>query len=139
MYKCPRYRVGFLMLQEQVKPADSPVSRSTRMTKKHQIIALYLSGVTDLEELAMLTSARPSYVGAVLQQAGLLHGYFDLYTSTAHPMNVYSKLFTGKLGFKDEEVAHRSVAVINALYQQFATTRDRAGQHHALSMALIMF
>jgi hypothetical protein len=127
------------MLQAKAKPVGSAVPQPARVTKKHQIIALYLSGVTHLEELAMLTNARPSYVGSVLQQAGLLHGYFDLYTSTAHPMNVYSKLFVGQLGFKDEEVARRSVAAIDKAYQQFAAARDRAGQHHALSMALMMF
>jgi hypothetical protein len=45
----------------------------------------------------------------------------------------------GQLGFKDEEVARRSVAAIDKAYQQFAAARDRAGQHHALSMALMMF
>src|SRR4029434_8903119 len=63
----------------------------------------------------------------------------DLYTSTAHPMNVYSKLFANRLGFKNEQVARRSVAVIEQLYEQFAMAGDRAGQHHALSMALVMF
>jgi hypothetical protein len=113
--------------------------RAQSVTKKNQIIALYLSGITDVEDLAIMTHARPSYVGTVLQQAGLLHGYFDLYTSTAHPMNVYSKLFANKLGFKSAEAAHHSVAVIDELYNQFALTGDRAGQHHALSMALVMF
>jgi hypothetical protein len=107
--------------------------------KKNQILALYLAGITDVEDLATLTNARPSYVGAVLQQAGFLHGYFDLYTSTTHPMNVYSKLFANQLGFKDVDTARHSVAVIDRLYAQFERTGDRAGQHHALSMALIMF
>jgi hypothetical protein len=66
-------------------------------------------------------------------------GYFDLYTSTAHPMNVYSKFFAGKLGFKDEETARQSVELIDKLYRQFEYAQDRAGQHHALQMALIMF
>ena len=127
------------MLKTKAKTADTKAPRPARVTKKHQIIALYLSGIMDIEELAMITEARPSYVGSVLQQAGLLHGYFDLYTSTAHPMNVYSKLFANKLGFKNEQVAHHSVAVIEQLYQQFALAGDRAGQHHALSMALVMF
>jgi hypothetical protein len=86
-----------------------------------------------------MTNARPSYVGTVLQNAGLLHGYFDLYTSTTQPMNVYSKLFAGKLGFKNEATARRSVAVLDRFYRQFAQAGDRAGQHHALSMALVMF
>jgi hypothetical protein len=127
------------MVLEERMSASHMTSRPQRMTKKQQIMALYLSGITDVEDLATITHARPSYVGTVLQNAGLLRGYFDLYTSTAHPMNVYSKLFAGKLGFKDETVARHSVAVLDQQYQQFARAGDRAGQHHALSMALVMF
>ena len=112
---------------------DEPVS------KKDQILSLFLSGVTDVEDLALLTTTRPSYVGSVLQDAGLVHDYFDLYTSTAHPMNVYSRFFAGKLGFKDVEAAQRGVAVIDERYRQFGVAHDRAGQHHALLMALTMF
>jgi hypothetical protein len=75
----------------------------------------------------------------VLQESGLVKGYFDLYTSSAHPMNVYSKFFANKLGFKDEEKARESVELIDRLYHQFEYAQDRAGQHHALSMALVMF
>ena len=69
-------------------PTDTTLSGNTtprrrRTTKKQQIIALYLSGMTDVEDLARMTNARASYVATVLQNAGLLHGYFDLYTSTA--------------------------------------------------------
>lgn len=109
------------------------------VSKKDQILALFFSGVTEVEDLALLTNTRPSYVGSTLQDAGLVHDYFDLYTSTSHPMNVYSRFFAGKLGFKDVETARRSVAVIDRLYHQFAVARDRAGQHHALVMALTMF
>ena len=127
------------MSRKEAQPSNSAAPRPQRVTKKHQILALYLSGITDLEDLATITGTQSSYVGAVLQQAGLIRGYFDLYTSTAHPMNVYSKLFASKLGYKDEATARDSVAVLERLYQQFALTRDRAGQHHALSMALVMF
>ena len=127
------------MLKKEAQPSNSAAPRPQRVTKKHQIIALYLSGITDLEDLATITGTQPSYVGAVLQQAGLIRGYFDLYTSTAHPMNVYSKLFASKLGYKNEATARNSGAILERLYQQFALTRDRAGQHHALSMALVMF
>ena len=127
------------MLSKEAQPLHSETQHPQRMTKKHQIIALYLSGITAIEDLATITDAQPSYVGTVLQQAGLIRGYFDLYTSTAHPMNVYSKLVTNKLGFKNEATARHSVEVLEELYQQFAMTRDRAGQHHALSMALVMF
>lgn len=108
-------------------------------SKKDQIVALYLSGVETVEELALLTQSRPSYVGTVLQEAGLGPGYFDLYTSTSQPMNVYSKYFAGELGYRDPDAARRSVAVIDRRYRQFALAGDRAGQHHALLMALTMF
>ena len=128
-----------IMVPEEIKSSGNTTSRPRRMTKKQQIMALYVSGITNVEDLATITHARPSYVGTVLQNAGLIRGYFDLYTSTAHPMNVYSRLFAGKLGFKDETTARHSVAVLDQLYEQFAEAGDRAGQHHALSMALIMF
>jgi hypothetical protein len=113
--------------------------RTKGVSRKDQIIALYLSGMNEIEDLAIITGARPSYVGSVLQESGLVKGYFDLYTSTAHPMNVYSKFFANKLGFKDEETARESVELIDRLYRQFEYAQDRAGQHHALSMALVMF
>jgi hypothetical protein len=113
--------------------------RRRRISKKDQILALYLSGMNEVEDLAIITGSRPSYVGSVLQESGLISSYFDLYTSTAHPMNVYSKFFAGKLGFKDEETARDSVELVNRLYEQFELAGDRAGQHHALMMALTMF
>ena len=114
--------------------------RSTgRPTKKEQIISLFLSGMGEVEDIAIITGSRPSYVGSVLQEAGLASGYFDLYTSTAHPMNVYSKFFANKLSFRDEGAARESVALIDRLHAQFEFAGDRAGQHHALSMALVMF
>lgn len=124
--------------KEKEKETNSERRRS-RVSRKDQIIALYLSGMNEIEDLAIITGARPSYVGSVLQESGLVKGYFDLYTSTAHPMNVYSKFFANKLGFKDEETAHESVELIDRLYRQFEYAQDRAGQHHALSMALVMF
>ncbi len=113
--------------------------RPRRISKKDQILSLFLSGMNEVEDLAIITGSRPSYVGSILQESGLISGYFDLYTSTAHPMNVYSKFFAGKLGFKDEETARESVDLINHLYEQFELAQDRAGQHHALAMALTMF
>lgn len=112
---------------------------SNRPSKKDQIVSLFLSGMGEVEDIAIITGSRPSYVGSVLQEAGLVSGYFDLYTSTAHPQNVYSKFFASKLGFKDEETARQSVALIDRLYRQFEFAGDRAGQHHALAMALTMF
>lgn len=122
-----------------VPPAAETVPASQKPSKKEQILSLFLSGLGDIGDIAMITGSRPSYVGSVLQDAGLHKGYFDLYTSTAHPMNVYSKFFSGKLGFKDEETAHASVELIERLYRQFELAADRAGQHHALVMALTMF
>jgi hypothetical protein len=125
--------------KQKEKGAGGAERRNPRVSRKDQIIALYLSGMNEIEDLAIITGARPSYVGSVLQESGLVKGYFDLYTSTAHPMNVYSKFFANKLGFKDEETARESVELIERLYRQFEYAQDRAGQHHALSMALVMF
>ena len=110
-----------------------------RVSRKDQILALYMSGITEVGDLAMITGARPSYVGSILQESGQKTGYFDLYTSTSHPMNVYSKFFAGKLGFKDEETARASLELIDRLYRQFEFAGDRAGQHHALTMGLTMY
>lgn len=121
------------------EPKESTPSKPEAVSKKEQIIALFLSGVREVEDLALLTGTRPTYVGGILQDEGLVEDYFDLYTSTSHPMNAYSKFFAGKLGFKDVETARRSVALIDRLYHQFDVAQDRAGQHHALLMALTMF
>jgi len=110
-----------------------------RVAKKDQILALYLGGITEVADLAAITQTRPSYVASVLQQAQHLPSYFDLYTPTRQPMNVYSKFFAGKLGFKDEETSRHSVELIDNLHRQFELAGDRAGQHHALLMALLMF
>ena len=127
------------MSREETPQPVAEEPRSQHVTKKNQILALYLAGIANVEDLATMTNVRPSYVATVLQQAGFLQGYFDLYTSTAQPMNVYSKLFASQLGFKDVDTARHSVAVIDRLYTQFEEAGDRAGQHHALSMALVMF
>ena len=113
--------------------------RARRVNKKDQILALFMSGIGEVEDLALITGSRPSYVGSILQEAGVKPGYFDLYTSTSRPMNVYSKFFAGKLGFKDEETARASLELIERLYRQFEFAGDRAGQHHALTMALTMY
>ncbi|HEX8649464.1 MAG TPA: hypothetical protein VF708_01385 [Pyrinomonadaceae bacterium] len=113
--------------------------RARGVSKKDQILALYASGMGQVEDIAMITGSRPSYVGSVLQESGHSPAYFDLYTSTAHPMNVYSKFFANKLGFKDEAAAQASIELIDRLYSQFEFAGDRAGQHHALMMALLMF
>lgn len=105
-------------------------------TKKEQIASLYRAGITAVEELSTLTKASPSYVASVLRDAKLLGGYFDLYTSTQLPMNVYSRYFRGQLGFKNVTTARRSVQYLDTLFQQFGRIEDRAGQHHAMYLAL---
>src|ERR1043165_3318861 len=120
-------------------PGEGAKRSSSKPSRKEQIISLALSGMGEVEDIAVITGARPSYVASVLQEAGLPSGYFDLYTSTSQPQNVYSKFFAGKLGFKDVETAAESVALIDRLYRQFEFAGDRAGQHHALTMALTMF
>jgi hypothetical protein len=116
---------------------QEPISRrpkqdGQRATKKDQIISLYLAGITEVEDLAMITKSRASYVAAVLQDSELLTGYFDLYTTSAHAMNVYSKFFAKRLGYKDVETARHSVELIDNYYRQFELAGDRAGQHHTL-------
>lgn len=125
-------------MQRKNQPGEQR-QKTRRVSKKDQILALFMSGINEVEDLSMITGSRPSYVGSILQESGLLKGYFDLYTSTAHPMNVYSKFFANKLGFKDMEAARESIEIIDRLYRQFEFAKDRAGQHHALSMALTMF
>src|SRR5215210_6264738 len=86
-------------------------------SKKDMILSLFESGVTEVEMIAAISGAKPSYVGSVLQREGLIDNYFDLYTSTAFPMNIYSKQFAGKLGFKDAETAKRSVSILDSAYR----------------------
>lgn len=111
---------------------------TTIQSKKDMILSLYNSGTTEIEAIAAISGAKPSYVGSVLHQAGLIDNYFDLYTSTNYPMNIYSKHFRGKLGFKDVLTAQRSIRNLEQSYRYFANQQDRAGQHHALEMALTM-
>lgn len=107
-------------------------------TKKEMILSLFNDGTTEIETIAAISGAKPSYVGSVLQKEGLIDNYFDLYTSTNYPMNVYSKHFRGKLGFKDVQTARAGVRNLEQAYRYFANNQDRAGQHHALEMALMM-
>lgn len=110
----------------------------TAQSKKEMILSLFNSGTTEIEAIAAVTGAKPSYIGSVLQRENLIDNYFDLYTSTAHPMNVYSKQFRGKLGFRDIFTARRSVRNLEDAYQEFESKQDRAGQHHTLEMGLTM-
>jgi 5'-deoxynucleotidase YfbR-like HD superfamily hydrolase len=105
-------------------------------TKKEQILALYERGVTDVARIVRQVAARPSYVAQVLQQAGYLTGYFDLYTTTAREQNIYSRFFRNVLSFKTVEAAKESVERIDRLYNYFERLGDRAGQHQACVIAL---
>lgn len=117
---------------------SSAAEAETIKSKKDLILSLFRSGTEDVEAIAAVSGAKPSYVGSVLQKEGLIDNYFDLYTSTAHPMNVYSKHFLGKLGFKNVFTAKRSVRYLDEAYRRFDERQDRAGQHHTLEMALTM-
>ena len=110
-----------------------------RVSKKDQILTLFKAGITEVTDLAAITQSRPSYVASVLHGEQKLPSYFDLYTSTKQPMNAYSKFFADRLGYRDPETARESVNLIDSLYRQFELAGDRAGQHHALLMALTMF
>jgi hypothetical protein len=111
-------------------------SRARGSSKKQRILDTFRSGISDPAEIAAYTEASPSYVAQVLRAAGLLDGYFDLYTSTANEQNVYSRYFRGVLSFRDVAAARASVQRIDELYRHFEQIGDRAGQHQAMVIAL---
>ncbi len=108
-------------------------------TKKDQIVHRFVGGEHDLHEIAKATDSALSYVASVLQSAGLIEGYYDLYNDSKDPMNAYAGLFRRRLGFKDEATALNSVRLLHEAYLGFEREKDRAGQHHALMMAMVMF
>ena len=111
--------------------------RATRKdSKKNRILELHRAGTADIGEIARQVGTRPSYVAGVLQSAGLIQGYFDLYTTTARDQNTYSRFFRNALSFKTVEAAQESVEQIARLYKYFERIGDRAGQHHAEVLAL---
>ena len=126
------------MIGENRKMLIENREKETIKSKKDMILSLFETGITQIETIAAISGAKPSYVGSVLHKEGLIDNYFDLYTSTAHPMNIYSKHFQGKLGFKNVESAEKSVKVLDGAYRYFDNQQDRAGQHHTLEMALTM-
>ncbi|HYY41724.1 MAG TPA: hypothetical protein VE775_03265 [Pyrinomonadaceae bacterium] len=111
-------------------------TEAERQTKKERILALYNAGLTDIAGIVRRVGARPSYVAQVLQQAGHLDGYFDLYTTTAREQNVYTRFFRNVLSFRNTEAARESVQKLDRLYNYFERLGDRAGQHQALVLAL---
>jgi hypothetical protein len=139
------------LLQEELKPLsleleyadetaterrEGGVTETETRSKKEQIIALYEGGLTDVAQIVRKVGARPSYVAQVLQNAGRLTGYFDLYTTTAKEQNIYSRFFRNVLSFKTVETARESVQKIDRLYNYFERLGDRAGQHQAMVLAL---
>jgi hypothetical protein len=121
---------------EIVKGRQKKAEKEKRASKKDRIISLYKSGLTDIAQLAQRTASRPSYVATVLQNAQLLRGYYDLYTTTAQDQNIYSKFFRNVLSFKSPQAARESIERIDNLYRYFERIGDRAGQHHAQVLAL---
>ena len=115
---------------------DETHSSEEPRSKKEQIIELYENGTTDIAQIVRRVAARPSYVAQVLQGAGLITGYFDLYTTTAREQNIYSRFFRNVLSFKTVEAARESVQKIDRLYNYFERLGDRAGQHQAMVLAL---
>ena len=111
-------------------------AEAEQRTKKEQIVSLFESGTKDIAEIVRKVKARPSYVAQVLQQAGHLDGYFDLYTTTGREQNVYTRYFRNVLHFRNVEAARESVARIDRLYNYFERLGDRAGQHQAMILAL---
>lgn len=126
---------------EPFNPADEVFDERefetrTPPSKKEQILQLFQDGITDVAEIAYLVNSKSSYVANVLRQAGWLEGYFDLYTTTSAEQNIYSRYFRNALSFKTVEAAQESVARIDRLYSFFERIGDRAGQHHAMVLAL---
>ena len=119
---------------EETAPAREDQEESR--TKKEQILALYEAGTTDIAQIVRQVAARPSYVAQVLQSAGFLSGYFDLYTTTGREQNVYTRFFRNVLSFKTVDAARESVQKLDRLYNYFERLGDRAGQHQAMVLAL---
>jgi len=121
---------------EAAQAETTEVEPAEQRTKKEQIVSLFESGTKDIAEIVRRVKARPSYVAQVLQSAGHLEGYFDLYTTTGREQNVYTRFFRNVLSFKTVEAARESVQRIDRLYNYFERLGDRAGQHQAMVLAL---
>jgi hypothetical protein len=123
----------------EASPAAPPPTapRQPRRSKKRQIIDHYQAGMTRVGDIARAVHSPASYVARVLTEAGLLSGYFDLYTTSAETMNLYSFFSRGIVRFKTVAAARASVQRIDRLYRDYAERGDRAGQHHAEMMALV--
>jgi hypothetical protein len=125
-------------MEALVRGAEGADARGDDRSKKERILALFDGGVSDIAEIVMRTSARPSYVGQVLR-ANRGVPYFDLYTSSSdggQQQNVYYTFAKGILSFKTVEAARESVVKIDRLYHYFERLGDRAGQHEMMALAL---
>ena len=123
-------------IEERERAAEKKVEKKNKPRKKQLILDLYHAGVTEIDRIAAEIHTTPSYVAAVLQSAGLLKGYYDLFTTTSADQNIYSKFFRNVLSFKNPEAARESVQRLDSLYRYFERIGDRAGQHHAQVVAL---
>jgi hypothetical protein len=124
---------------EPTRGEDSDEARAATeaVSKKATILDLWENqNVRDIAEIVRRVKARPSYVAQVLQQAGHLDGYFDLYSQTGREQNVYTRYFRNVLHFRDEEAARESVKRIDRLFNYFERLGDRAGAHQAMILAL---
>jgi hypothetical protein len=110
-----------------------------KQTKKSRIYEAWLAGERDIRHLAFDLNSTPSYVASVLQQAHLIEGYYDLYTSSQKPLNIYVQDLDEKIGFKDIAAAQHGVAKLEEGYHGLGEMKDRAGQHHFMVLALTMF
>jgi hypothetical protein len=115
------------------------LARAKSPTKKEQILAAWESGDKDIRLLALDLDSTPSYVASVLQKSGFIEGYNDLYTSSRTALNIYAQDLGESIGFKDLEAAHHGVAKLEEAYHGLGEMKDRAGQHHFMALALIMF
>ena len=125
--------------RERVEAAQAEtfeLEPAEQRTKKEQIVSLFEAGTKDIAEIVRRVKARPSYVAQVLQHAGHLDGYFDLYTTTGREQNVYTRYFRNVLHFRNVGAARESVARLDRLYNYFERLGDRAGQHQAMILAL---
>src|SRR3712207_8664443 len=87
--------------RERVEAAQAEETAEVEQrTKKEQIVSLFESGTKDIAEIVRRVKGRASYVAQVLQQAGHLDGYFDLYTTTGKEQKLYTRYFRNLLHFQ---------------------------------------
>ena len=112
-------------------------SRSTRRRRRSRSWRCICRGCTT-SRTCRWSPARAPATSARCCEARASSSRTSICTPRPHPMNAYSKFFANQLGFKNVEVARESVELIDTMYHQFATGGDRAGQHHAMMMAMTM-